>query len=416
MPYKNEEDGVDISGKRIVGFVVAIALMIFSVVAIFAMWENLPADEIMVIQSPIAGDLTWHITPGVKWQGFGKITHYKRSSQYWFSAFDDQGERKDQSIQVRFNDGGHATISGSVRWDMPIDSEHLTDLHTRYGSHRAIEQALIRTVVEKAVYMTGPLMSSKESYAEKRNDLIYHIEDQIQNGVYKTTSREAKVKDAMTGSEKTAVVVEVVQEGGKKSRQEESPVQRFNIKTYNLSINKIPYDDVIEKQITKQQEAIMEVQTAIANAKKSEQAAITAEKNGQADAAKAKWDQEVIKAKMVTEAQQKLEVAKLERQAAEQTKLKEILLGEGEAQRKKLVMTADGALEKKLATYTEVNKLYAEAIGKYTGQWVPSIVMGGSSSGSIPVAQQLIELMTAKTARDLGLDMAISGKEKTSGK
>ena len=34
--------------------------------------------------------------------------------------------------------------------------------------------------------MTGPLMSSKESYAEKRNELLRLMEDQVQRGVYRT--------------------------------------------------------------------------------------------------------------------------------------------------------------------------------------------------------------------------------------
>lgn len=41
--------------------------------------------------------------------------------------------------------------------------------------------------------MTGPLMSSKESYAEKRTNLIRFIEDQISNGVYKTAQKDIKV-------------------------------------------------------------------------------------------------------------------------------------------------------------------------------------------------------------------------------
>ena len=37
---------------------------------------------------------------------------------------------------------GHAVISGSISWEMPIDSQNLTALHVRYGSHAAIQQQL----------------------------------------------------------------------------------------------------------------------------------------------------------------------------------------------------------------------------------------------------------------------------------
>jgi len=71
------------------------------------------------------------------------------------------------------------------------------------------------------------------------------------------------------------------------------------------------------------------------------------------------------------------EVAQLDTQAAEQFKRAETLRGEGEAARRRLVMDADGALEKKLQAYIEVSKLYASAIKDYKGNWVPSVVMGG---------------------------------------
>lgn len=142
-------------------------------------------------------------------------------------------------------------------------------------------------------------------------------------------------------------------------------------------------------------------------ARKAEQRAITAEKEGQANAAKAKWEQEVLKAKAVTEAEQQREVAKLNMQAAEFTKKQEILLGEGEGARRRLVMQADGALEKKLAVYTEVMKAFAAELGKQ--RWVPEVVMGGSSTGQGGGANaaSLIDLLMVKTARDLSLDMRV---------
>jgi hypothetical protein len=60
-----------------------------------------------------------------------------------------------------------------------------------YGSTVAIEQQLLKKVIEKSTFMTGPLMSSAESYASKRNDLLSYIADQVEKGVYKTESHDA---------------------------------------------------------------------------------------------------------------------------------------------------------------------------------------------------------------------------------
>lgn len=393
--------------------IISCAFVLAIIVLSGKIWQNVNADQIMVTQDPWDGELHWHVTAGLKLQKFGKKTPYIKSSQYWFSKQEDQGEDVDQSIKIRFNDGGHARISGSYRWELPLADSTLTILHSKFGSMLAVEQELIRPVLEKAVYMTGPLMSSKQSYAETRNDLITFIEDQAKFGIYKTKSKEVKGKDQMTGVEKTITVVKRVADSNSPNgwaRQEESPFLTFCIKAYNLSINSVDYDSTVEKQIESQQSAIMQVQTAIAEAKQAEQKAITAEKNGQANAAKAKWLQEVEKAKFVTLAEQQRDVAKLEKEAATFTKQKDILLGEGEAARKKLVMQADGALTQKLKAWIEVNKSYASAMGSYQGDWVPKTQFNGTGTTKTATngASTLIDLLTAKTADDLSLKMSIT--------
>jgi len=328
--------------------------------------------------------------------------------QYWFSAAKDQGEDRDQSIGIRFNDGGHADISGSVRIELPTDNVTLEELHTKYGSDEAIMQELIRPVYEKAVYMSGPLMSSKESYAEKRTKLIYYIEDQAVHGIYQTTTVDVKGIDPVTGKEKTITIVKIATDkNGKPIRDAKSPLQQFGIKTYNLSINKIKYDPKVEKQIEGQQMAIMGVQQAIADAKKAEQNAITAEQEGIAKAATAKWEREVQKAKAVVAAQERLEVAEFDNLTAQQRKEENIKLGEGEAARKKLVMDADGALEKKLATYEKVMTRAFMEIGKQ--KWVPDTQLnsGGTEIKSGGPMMDLLSMLTVKVAKDLALDMSI---------
>lgn len=376
------------------------------------LFENVNADEIVVIQSPISGTLTWYTTAGLKWQGWGYVTKYRKSFTYWFSYRPDQGAKVDQSLKTRFYDGGHAKISGSVRVDLPLDEKSLNALHIRFGSQDAIEHAVVGTVFEKSVYMAGPLMSSKESYAEKRPLLIFYIEDQALHGVYQTTTQDVRMKDPITGVEKTVTLTKIIenpQAPGGMARQEVSPLQEFSLKCYNLAINQITYDPIVEKQILQQQEAIMAVQTAVARAKEAEQDALTAEQRGLANAKKAKWEQEVIKAQQMTEAEQRLGVAEFDRKTAEQRKQESILLGQGEAERRRLVMEADSALEVKIAAWKEVNKYYAEQIGKQ--RWVPEIQWGGSGQ-QIPgqAANDLVNLFVINTAKQLALDMKIREK------
>jgi hypothetical protein len=371
------------------------------------LFENVAAGEIVVMQDPVDGELHVWKTPGLQWQNFGKTTHYERSKQFYFSRGTDGGSG-DDSVKARFNDGGEAWISGSLRWDMPDDDEHILALHQKYGQMASVEQDLIRTSVRKAVYMSGPLMSSKESYADRRPDLINFIGDQISRGVYKTIREAIKTTDPITGEEKTVDIVKIqLGDDGQPQRQEASAIEEFGIRTHNLTLTEIAYNETVEKQIAAQQEAIMQVQTAAAEARKAEQQALTAEKEGQAAAAKAKWEQEVIKAQQVTKAEQEKEVARLKQEEAEFYKQEQILRGEGEAARRKLVMQADGALDQKLEAWKEVQLAWAAEIGKQ--RWVPDIQMGGTSSSGGAQATQLMDLLMAKTAKDLALDLSNQG-------
>lgn len=381
------------------GFLLVIGLTISS-----KLFEDVDAGELVVIQDPFDGELHVYNTSGMVWQGFGKVTHYKRSNTFWFNwKIDGKDTTADKTIPVKWNDGGHAAISGSVRYDLPTDNTKLLALHSTFGSQEAIEEQVIKVNIEKAVYLTGPLMSSKESYAERKNDLIFYIEDQALRGVYKTRQKEVKEIDPITNTEKTTTKVEVqVDSNGVAARQEASPVYSAGIKLYNTSINGMKYDQTVEDQIATQQKAIMQVQTAIANAKRAEQEALTTAKQGEANAAAAKWEQEVIKAKNVTEAEAARDVAALGVKTAELDKQRMILEGEGEGAKKRAAMVANGALEQKIAAYIEVQKYWADAFSKYTGNMVPLYQSGGASSAS---GFNFMEMMGVKAMKDLTLDL-----------
>lgn len=396
--------------------ILAASLGLFALIFAGQFYENVDAHELMVLQDPIDGDLHIFTTPGWKAQLFGKVTKYPLRAEY---VFNDEPSSK----KLQFNDGGVGWLYGAVNWEMPLDNESIIKIHTKYGSAQAVEQQAVARMIDNAVYLAGPLMSSTESSGERRAELVHYINDQAENGVYVTITEPIKSLDPITGAETVARVARIVEnpETKKAKRQQDSILNEFNIRLLPISITNLDYDDAVEKQISQRQLATTQVQIAQANARKAQQDTITVEEQGKATAAEEKWKQEAIKAKAIVEAQQeyevaslnakqRLDVAALDAKAAEETKRKEILLGQGEAERKRLVMNADGALEKKLETYKEVSQMYATAIGAYTGSWVPAIQMGDSGSKSANGAQDLINLLTAKTAKDLSLDLGVKGQ------
>jgi regulator of protease activity HflC (stomatin/prohibitin superfamily) len=297
---------------------------------------------------------------------------------------------------------------GKFQLELPLNAEQLTSLHMKYGSQEAIERSLVKSTIDKVIYMTGPMMSSEESVASKKTELIRFITDQTEHGVYRTRQKIDTVVDPITKESRSVVVAEVVlDKEGKPERQEQSALSEFGIRIVNFAPKDIDYDKVVTEQFKRQQDITMQVQTAMAQTREAEQRKLTSEADGKANVAKALYEKEVQKVQAVTEARQALEVAELGAKEAEQYKRAQILQGEGEAEKRKLVMSADGALDKKLEAWVKSQFYWAEAFGKYNGNIVPTIQSGtGGGNG----AMNFMEIMGAKAAKDLALDLSTRGK------
>ena len=299
--------------RNILAIVVGIIALAF-VFSIGNIGEDVKNEQIVVNQYPFTGKLEYWTTPGFKWQWFGKTTHYYKTNQLWFGSDNEEGNRMGNPIPVIFNDASDGLIYGSLRVKLPTDVTYLSRIQTDYNGMDRLMQDLVRPTVNKVIYASGPLMSAFESYAEKKNDLIEYITDQLNNGVYKTTVKIIESVDPITGEKKTVKVAALIPDenapGGYK-RSEVSPFSYYGLEIGQVAVSKIDYSDKVKAQIAQQQEANMMVQTSKAKTLAAQQEAIRAEETGKAAAMEAKWQQEKIKAVEVTKAEQEFEVARL---------------------------------------------------------------------------------------------------------
>ena len=243
---------------------------------------------------------------------------------------------------------------------------------------------LVSQTVTKVIYASGPLMSAFESYAEKKNDLIEYITDQLNNGVYKTAVKVEETVDPVTGEKKTVKLATLIPDenapGGYK-RSERSPFAYYGITIGSdqggqVSISKIDYSDKVKQQIAQQQEANMLIQTSKAKSAAAQQEAVRAEQEGKASAAKAKWEQEKIKAVEVTKAEQEYEVARLAALKAKEEAKRIEAEGEAKAAANRALVSA-GLTPLERATIEKETKIgVAEALSKT--KW-PTVVMSGGN-------------------------------------
>lgn len=386
----------------ILAFVLGLALSLGGRVV-----ETVQSGTYQVKQAAVTGNMSAKMTPGLWFQNFGDITTWNKAETFYFTADAGEGEKFDQSIEVRFNDGSLCHISGTMRIILPTTEPEAVSLMTDYSyvDYGEMERKLVLPVVRNALRLTANLMSARESYSEKRTDFIFWAWDQIQNGLYETTEETRRVLDPVSGEEvtKTFKIIEVDETGS--PIHQRNALEGLGIKLANFEIKEFVYAKKVQEQIATQQEALMAVATARAQAQQAEQDALTREAKGKAQVMQAKYEEEEIKVRAVVKAEQMLEVARLEKDAAEQQKQKDILLGQGEAERKRLVLAADGALAQKLAAMMRINEQWANA---YAQRQVPSLVMGGGEvGGSDKATTDFAQMMQLLVAGQMGLDLDI---------
>jgi regulator of protease activity HflC (stomatin/prohibitin superfamily) len=358
-------------------------------------------------------------------QFFGDIHTYPEATTFFFTADIDTGEKRDQSLPTRFNDGAAAKVSGSVRVLLPTNCLDLTKLHRKFKSARGVEEKLILPAVRKGLFTTGPHMSATESYAARRGEFAQLLEDQLVNGTILVSKKQEDQPDPITGKmKKVWVLVKKPCTDTKNNNcingywRDQSAFREFGVRVTNLVVDKIRYSKTVISQIETQRKARMDIITQEAQAKQAEARASKAEAEAKAKIAETRAVEEVSKtqrvvkaeadkAEAVLQAQKQKEVAKLRMEAASMEKKANILRGEGEATKKRLIMQADGALTKKLDALRAIHKYYADALGKaQPGALVPHTVIGGGSGGKSNSAANLIDLLLAKTAKDLSVDVS----------
>ena len=382
------------SFKKIFAILIA-AIAVFCLASLGKIGEDVKNETIVVNQFPFTGNMEYWTTPGYHWQWFGKTTTYYKTSQLWFGSDNEEGKQMGNPIPVIFNDASDGMIYGSLRVKLPTETKYLERIQTDYNGMDRLMQDLVRPTVTKVIYASGPLMSAFESYAEKKNDLIEYITDQLNNGVYKTTVKQVEVIDQFSGEKKNVKVASLVADEdapGGYARSESSPFAYYGLEIGQVAVSKIGYSQKVMQQIAQQQESNMLVQTSRSRTIAAQQETIRIAEEGKAAAEKAKWEQEKIKIVAVTKASQEYEVSRLEAQKANEVAKKVKAEGEAEAYRQRKLVEA-GLSPREKADFEMRTKIgVAEALSKIQ---LPKIVTaGGSSSGNTAMDAMGLKMMT----------------------
>ena len=395
--------------NRTLSIGVPIAILLALIVAGNQLFDTNSAGYIKIRQMPVTGNLLVVRDPGMFGQWFGQVWEYKQAGTYSFGDEGAKGTIQSGPIEVRFNDAGRARVAGNVRFDLPTNDEGILNLHFKFRSYEHMAESLLKPAIAEALILTASLMSAEESYSGRRSEYSQLAWDQVLNGVYLTEWEEAETVDPITSDKTLKRIVKIRRDQNGNPMRKPNPLQEYQITASQFFIDRdLEYEEGVLAQIKNQRDARMKTITAKAEAEKAQQDLITAEARGKADVMQARYEREVEKEKAVVAATESLRVAELDRQTAEQEKQANILRGQGEAERKRLVIQADGALTQKLDALVAIQQHWASA---YAQRRVPSTVFAGASGdatgGLDQSAQSFMQLLTLKAAQDLQLDTTI---------
>ena len=380
---------IKISKSSIIGIFVLVAIVAIVFVCLGA-FKDCDKSKIYVNQFPFTGNYEVWADGGLQKKWWGNTFEYSKTNQVEFTGVEKNDEGyvaagDNPGAAVTFNDRGRGFIIGSLRVVMPTKDSLMMKIQQDFGSEQALIQTLVRPTLYKVVTSCGPLMSSLESVSETRTDLIQYITDQLNNGVYKTIVKKIKQVNELTGDTDIIAKAELIQDmnaPGLYKRQEVSPFSQYGIKCNLVSITDIKYDKATQDQIDAQKAANLAVVTAKTKSLEAIQKTILVTEQGKQAAETAKWEQEKIKAREVTKAQQEYEVAELAAKTAQQNALKVKAEGEAKAAANRALVSAGLTPLEKATIEKETAIGIAQALANSNVQWVPSIMIGGNGAGN----------------------------------
>ena len=281
-------------------------------------------------------------------------------------------------IPIRFNDATEASAQTVVRFRLPDVEKDMLTLHSEYVNKEYLALKGLAPYTIECLKNSAQLMDSEQHYSGGRAQLSQFFQDQLEDGLYILDVSEEVSRDSITNEVKRIYVSNIrVNTDGIRVRKE-SDLKRFGISIASATIENVDYESQVDEKLKKKIEASTRESVSKQNLVTAQQEAMTAEAEGRKKLVEIEYEEKQRQTQAVVQAETQVKLAKkdMEKQkiAMEAAKLeaqKIKALADAEAYSKQKIMAADGALEKKLATYKDVQNMWANAFMNYKGDLVP---------------------------------------------
>ena len=254
------------------------------------------------------------------------------------------------------------------------------------------------------------IKKSEVHYSGGRAQMAQDYLDQLKNGVFILKTNDKIAYDSLEKENKRIYETNIVTDKAGLPKRKFSSIKEYGITVADANITDVDYETRVDNMLAKKIDASTKASIAKQELLTAQQQQLTAKAKGEQRLVEIEYQQKQEQTKQVVAAETKVEVAKqdmeqqrIQSQAAELEAKKIKTLADAQAYAKRTEIQANGALEQKLAAYKEVQKYWADALKGYSGNIVPQIMSGNGNGGNGAV--NFMEMMGAKAARDLSLDL-----------
>jgi len=367
--------------KKIIGIAFVVLAIIFLAMA-RGLFETNDAGYFQVKQAAITGDMSVRFDAGTYMQMFATISEYKNVATVGIGSHRGEGSADIDAVDVIFNDGSKAQISALIRVKLPSTVEGGIELKREYaqGYEHFIRSGIV-PIVQNAIKLGANLRSAQDAYTTLAL-FQQAVEDQLRNGIYVTKSDKIE-KTTTTGDiEEQRVTVLVYGEDGQPLRTP-NRLQQLGCEVLECVIDVPAFDPKVNEMIAARKDEAMKTELAKQSAIRAKQDALTAEEQGKANVATAKYKQEVVKVEAVTIAQKEYEVAALNAKQEDENRKAAIFKGQGEAEAARLKVSAGLTPQEKVEwEYKTRVGVAAEMAKAQPGAFVPNIMVVGGDGKS----------------------------------
>lgn len=403
--------------KFVIGGVVGVFLLIL--LTSMNPWSWNDAGNRTVVEQA-GGTQFVEFKPGIFYAGFfAKETEWPNQISVTYMVDDPNLELKDNGIEVgkikiMFNDGTSADVKGIVQFVLPPDEKDMILIHNTHRTPQSLVTKRLATFTKECLQSSAQSMSSDKHYGGGRAQMSQDFIDQLRNGVFLSELQEQTITDSLTGDKKKAYLVKVRRDKDGTPMRKTSAIKEYSIQVADASIVDTQYADIVNQKLTKIAEAATKAAISRQELMTAQQQAQTAEAEGKKNLVTIEYEQKQQQTKEVVAAETLVKVAeqdKLQQKIAYEASIfeakKRETIANVAAYEKRTTIQADGALSQKLEAWTESQKYWADAFGKYQGNVVPTFQTGGGAQGPYQGngAVNFMEIMSAKAARDLALDL-----------